>query len=479
MNNILFRDNNSPNNEAIKFENANAGDLSNEVLNHNLYYSNNASTALLRFSSGTVLWNSSPGNWEGKGRYGDPKFSTADSYQLDYNSAAKNGGKGILLHGVVTDISAVNPRPYWNYDFDIGAFEIEDTQFKIGVIGVPDGTSILHSVQLFDTLWERNTSGSWSLSTDQNLSDASFSTTGNSDTANINSLKGFQYKWLDRPPYVTGTRIGTGLYKVSNNSSTAHFYIDLRDAVHGYSLNVHILYRSDLGRYYCYKNGSWDNYIPSGSVVRIWEINDGNTHTNNLPSYWQKALIPLVKNNRPYLVWGPNNNMESVSSYQVYRKNGGLPLELILSVSPDTMEYQDVIALNTPPFPGHTLYYFVTATGGWISSNSDTVYYEAQGKDPGKAAGKFSPIIAYGMEQNYPNPFNPLTKVSFSIENEELVTIKVYDILGREVKTLINQVLLPGNHQVNFNGDNLSSGIYIYRLTSGNFSAIKKMQLLK
>jgi hypothetical protein len=55
----------------------------------------------------------------------------------------------------------------------------------------------------------------------------------------------------------------------------------------------------------------------------------------------------------------------------------------------------------------------------------------------------------------------------------------VYDILGREVKTLINQVLLPGNHQVDFNGDKLSSGVYICKLTSGGFTAIKKMQLLK
>jgi hypothetical protein len=67
----------------------------------------------------------------------------------------------------------------------------------------------------------------------------------------------------------------------------------------------------------------------------------------------------------------------------------------------------------------------------------------------------------------------------FSLGKEEHVTLKVYDILGREVKTLISQVMTPGNHEVLFNGESLASGIYIYRITSGKFSAVKKMQILK
>jgi hypothetical protein len=484
-NNIIYKNQSNSALVLLKFGNIDTSTINGAILNNNLYFIESYPSSLYKTAFGnydttngytnefTVNWNY---NWEDKGRSGNPQFISSIDLRLQYHSKAKNIGKG-LYNDISKDYEGKD-RPYWNADFDAGAFEIEDTQLKIGVSGFTGDDDITHSVQVVDTYWERNSSGNWVVSSDQQLSSANFSTTGNSDTANISSLRGFQYKWLGQIESYPG--IGTGLYKVSNDSSTAHFYIDLRDAVQDYSLNVYILYRNDLKEYYYYKNGHWNNPITSGSVVRIWELNDGTTNTQNLPSYWQHVLIPLEKNNHPYLVWGPNDNIGSLSQYQVYRKNGGLPLELILSASLDTMEYLDeAITLNTPPLPGHKVYYYVTAVGELTSSNSDTVNYEAQGNDPGKAAGKFSPVFAYSMEQNYPNPFNPSTKVSFSIEKEEHVTLKVYDILGREVKTLINQVLLPGNHQVDFNGDNLSSGIYICKLTSGEFTALKKMQLLK
>jgi hypothetical protein len=85
----------------------------------------------------------------------------------------------------------------------------------------------------------------------------------------------------------------------------------------------------------------------------------------------------------------------------------------------------------------------------------------------------------YDLKQNYPNPFNPVTKINFDIPKQGLVTIKVYDVLGREVKTLINEVKAPGKYSVDFNGVELSSGVYFYRLESNGFLDIKRMVLIK
>lgn len=89
--------------------------------------------------------------------------------------------------------------------------------------------------------------------------------------------------------------------------------------------------------------------------------------------------------------------------------------------------------------------------------------------------------------QNYPNPYNPTTKIKFSIANvgdedfRPLQTVKliVYDILGREIETLVNEYLKPGNYEAEFNAKGFTSGVYYYRIESGNFSDTKKMILLK
>ena len=86
---------------------------------------------------------------------------------------------------------------------------------------------------------------------------------------------------------------------------------------------------------------------------------------------------------------------------------------------------------------------------------------------------------SFELKQNYPNPFNPTTTIDFSISNFSLVTLKVYDILGREVATLVNGQKPAGNYHVEFNGSNLASGVYLYALQAGNYSAVKKLILLK
>ncbi len=87
--------------------------------------------------------------------------------------------------------------------------------------------------------------------------------------------------------------------------------------------------------------------------------------------------------------------------------------------------------------------------------------------------------VSFTLYQNYPNPFNPNTLIKYSIGNESFVTLKIYDSLGREVKTLVNRLQQSGNYEVSYQPGNLSTGIYFYTLRSGNFQVTKKMLFLK
>jgi len=86
---------------------------------------------------------------------------------------------------------------------------------------------------------------------------------------------------------------------------------------------------------------------------------------------------------------------------------------------------------------------------------------------------------AFNLKQNYPNPFNPITTIEYQVSNSSLVTIKVYDLIGREVAILVNETKQPGNYQVNFDSGNFASGVYFYKMIAGDFSSVKKMNLLK
>jgi hypothetical protein len=85
----------------------------------------------------------------------------------------------------------------------------------------------------------------------------------------------------------------------------------------------------------------------------------------------------------------------------------------------------------------------------------------------------------YNLSQNYPNPFNPTTVIKYSIAKSGSVTLKVYNMVGQEVATLVNQEQSAGNYSIDFNASRLASGVYMYRLNAGNFTATKKLILLK
>jgi hypothetical protein len=148
---------------------------------------------------------------------------------------------------------------------------------------------------------------------------------------------------------------------------------------------------------------------------------------------------------------------------------------------------------TAPASPGEQ---FLYAVGNSVNSNNSTSGDEWNFA-PNKTVQIISPtgikdlnkMLSYKLEQNYPNPFNPITRISYSVAKTGLVTIKIYDILGTELTTLVNEIKQAGEYEVEFsaksaalyNGNikDLSSGIYFYRMQADNFVSTKKFVVLK
>jgi pectinesterase len=124
----------------------------------------------------------------------------------------------------------------------------------------------------------------------------------------------------------------------------------------------------------------------------------------------------------------------------------------------------------------YTLQNIFAATSAYPNYSSDWMPWyitSVTDKNVNEIPGSFS------LNQNYPNPFNPSTAISYRLSAVSQTTLKVYDILGREVATLVNEVQQAGNYKINFNAGNLPSGVYFYKLQAGNFNETKKMLLIK
>jgi hypothetical protein len=117
--------------------------------------------------------------------------------------------------------------------------------------------------------------------------------------------------------------------------------------------------------------------------------------------------------------------------------------------------------------------YVGTDSGVWYRPLSDFVPPTYVAENSPNLPAKFQ------LDQNYPNPFNPSTTISYAVNERAHVTLKVYDILGREIQTLVNQDLSPGTYRTQFNAVNLSSGVYLYRIQTGSYAMTKKMILMR
>ncbi len=167
----------------------------------------------------------------------------------------------------------------------------------------------------------------------------------------------------------------------------------------------------------------------------------------------------------------------------------GIPLHIFYKTSDGGKSWTDLT--NELPTIGIWSMFFTGENTGYLAGNHG-IYKTTSGGETITSVNevdKASVPSGYKLYQNYPNPFNPTTKIRYSISSVRtplpgrarggLVTLKVYDILGREVTTLVNKQQPPGNYVVEFNASKFASGIYFYRIITNDFTATKKLVLLK
>ncbi|TRZ51815.1 T9SS C-terminal target domain-containing protein [bacterium] len=199
---------------------------------------------------------------------------------------------------------------------------------------------------------------------------------------------------------------------------------------------------------------------------------------------------------------------DTVKRYLIYRvtapdmstvpnENGYVQIAQVDIPKGDTAQYIDYSILQydcadldqVPPFgTEYPVRYRVKAVDNtdWASVLSDFASTTGISQDGGIESEGGDNLLRnsnipkeFNLSQNYPNPFNPVTKINFAIPKSGFVTLKIYDILGMEIKTLVNEMKQPGYYTVDFNGSSLASGIYFYRVVAGNFVSVKRMVLIK
>ncbi len=121
---------------------------------------------------------------------------------------------------------------------------------------------------------------------------------------------------------------------------------------------------------------------------------------------------------------------------------------------------------------------FIDANNGWAVGNNGTILHTTNGGLT-FAENQLEVPLEFALEQNYPNPFNPSTVIRYQIPEVSQVMLKVFDLLGREVATLVNEAKEPGTFSVQWNASGVASGVYLYRLQVGGFVETRKMCVIR
>jgi hypothetical protein len=210
-------------------------------------------------------------------------------------------------------------------------------------------------------------------------------------------------------------------------------------------------------------------------------------------SEWKKSVFRSRENGKAKLLWAKYPGTGFVNSYKVYKQTGSGGYNLLASLSNSTYSYTDTtvnVSVNPDTSGSSNILlakYFVEANidmGGRSTrrdSTDEIGFYVKALEGEERLEKKFikNQIFEYRLSQNYPNPFNPATTISYEIASDGNAEIKLYDILGREVRTLINEKQTAGSYKISVNLENLPSGVYIYRMRAGKYSESKKMILLR
>ena len=365
----------------------------------------------------------------------------------------------------------------------------------------------------------------WGQLTDQSLPlhfDIYYSSSTAFDTASAKILKNINASFDS----VTGTYS----YKVDglNNYTKYNFSIRVRDALGNYEKNYKILNATPPqgssstsiiidGNFSDWANisllnqapnpleSSGDSPDPNADFTNFWVTND----TTNLfisyqvagtisSSYFYHIYIQTDTNNNSGYVYndsasiGAGYMIENSGLYK-YTGTGGTNWSWITAAGMQKADNGNRTELSIPiatlnstnPYSTIRIIFQVNSAVAPYSlmdiapDNYKEQYYSYNITRVTGVNETRNPVYNFKLEQNYPNPFNPSTEIRYSLSKSGYVTLKVYNVIGQEIKTLVDDYQTTGLHVINFRAKNLSSGIYFYSIRSGNFFQLKKMVLLK
>ena len=226
-------------------------------------------------------------------------------------------------------------------------------------------------------------------------------------------------------------------------------------------------------------------FTPQQYPARVYQV-EAFTNNGNAPIqvyiYSDSSGVPGHPLAGPYT--GTTFQTAGIDSFLVTLPANDPPtitsgdFQVVLAYLPTSPGAPGIGADVTPPVIGRSMYF--TNSAGWTAIQGVDLMVRAfiTGQTQGVAEGKDLPKV-FALEQNYPNPFNPSTQISYQLPSQSFVSLKIFDILGREVATLVNEEKEPGTYSAVWNAKDAASGMYFYRLTAGAFTDVKKLMVLK
>jgi hypothetical protein len=266
----------------------------------------------------------------------------------------------------------------------------------------------------------------------------------------------------------------------STNSFSQSYQITITNGVlldnFNYEFDVVIKSFSDTLELTSYQVSLGYHFINQGEL--IFSYINGTSELKNMPSV---AIGILQNDSGSVLTFASLPDSETAGKIDTIGENGKRVGRFLLNSTSSLVEEDLLMHWN---FLGKAATIF-TGTGFTDITNPNSHFPAAIPNTPGKSSHqdttsfKETLINEFELFQNYPNPFNPITNFEFRIADFGFVSLKVFDVLGREVETLVNEEKSPGSYEVIFNASSLASGIYYYELRTEKFYSVKKMILLK
>jgi photosystem II stability/assembly factor-like uncharacterized protein len=276
-----------------------------------------------------------------------------------------------------------------------------------------------------------------------------------------------------------GYIIGDGTFLATSNGGSTWVFISDNGGNSIYFTDVNVGYEATSNIIQKTINGG-HNWTQSFSGTRIlyrvcftnsntgYVVGDSGTvvKTTNAGVSWSSQITPV---NTIHLfgvsfIDPSNGTAVGVIGKIIHTTNGGLNWNIQNSglTNPPTLEYVQFLDPNT----------------GWIVGGNGTILKTTNG---GVGIKQISELVpkSFSLEQNYPNPFNPSTSIRYELPKSGFIKLVVFDALGREIETLVNEKQSAGTYEATFDGSNYSSGIYFYKLTTNGFNETKRMVLVK